>query len=84
MSSSLCSEKLDMSHLATKDAIRLCRDTEDIKTILALTHHQDPTVRQRALKEICPCRVKDDIDQFWQRVVEMVDDSADNVREQVC
>lgn len=72
-----------MTQIATKDALRLCRETEDIKTILALTTHVDPAVRQRALKEICPCRVKDDIDQFWQRVVEMIDDPADNVREQV-
>ncbi|CAF4261946.1 unnamed protein product, partial [Adineta steineri] len=34
-------------------------------------------------KEICPCRVKDDIDLFWERVIEMIDDPADNVREQV-
>ena len=73
-----------MNHLASKDALRLCRDTEDIKTILALTHHDDPVVRQRALKEICPCRVKVDIDQFWQRVLEMIDDPVDKVREQVC
>ncbi len=81
MSSS--SDKLEMNNIATKDAIRLCRDTEDIQTILALTTHVDPIVRQRALKEICPCRVKDDIDQFWNRVLEMIDDPADNVREQV-
>ena len=77
------SEKLEMNTIASKDAIRLCRDTEDIKTILALTTHVDPIVRQRALKEICPCRVKDDIDQFWERVLEMINDPADNVREQV-
>ncbi|UJR09805.1 hypothetical protein I4U23_014031 [Adineta vaga] len=81
MSSS--SESLEISQISTKDAMRLCRETEDIKTILALTNHTDPAVRQRALKEICPCRVKDDIDQFWERVLEMIDDPADNVREQV-
>ena len=72
-----------LAALPSKDALRLCRETEDIPTILALTHHQDPVVRQRALKEICPCRVKEDIDQFWKRVLEMIDDPADNVREQV-
>jgi len=77
------SDKLEMNNIATKDAIRLCRDTEDIQTILALTNHVDPIVRQRALKEICPCRVKDDIDLFWERVLEMIDDPADNVRDQV-
>lgn len=73
-----------MTSIATQDALRLCRETEDIKTILELTKHVDPVVRKRALKEICPCRVKDDIDVFWERVIEMIDDPADNVREQVC
>ncbi|CAF1206035.1 unnamed protein product [Rotaria sordida] len=72
-----------MSNLPRNDALRLCRETEDIKTILELTNHVDPIVRQRALREICPCRVKDDIDAFWERVMEMIDDPADNVREQV-
>ena len=72
-----------MNNLQTKDALRLCRETENIQTILALTNHSDPIVRQRALKEICPCRVKDDIDLFWERVIEMIDDPADKVREQV-
>ncbi|CAF2756035.1 unnamed protein product [Rotaria sp. Silwood2] len=81
MSSSL--DKLEMNNLPSKDALRLCRETEDIKTILVLTTHVDPIVRKRALKEICPCRVKEDIDVFWERVMEMIDDPADNVREQV-
>jgi hypothetical protein len=76
-------EQVQMNNIATKDALRLCRETEDIQTILALTTHVDPIVRQRALKEICPCRVKDDIDLFWERVLEMINDPADNVRDQV-
>ena len=72
-----------MTDLSTKDALRLCQDTEDIQTILSLTQHNDPIVRKRALKEICPCRVKEDIDLFWKRVLEMINDPADMVREQV-
>ena len=77
------SEELAIHCLPTKEALRLCRDTADITTIISLTHHVDPIVRQRALKEICPCRVKDDIDLFWARVIEMIGDPADSVREQV-
>ena len=40
-------------------------------------------VRQKALREMCPCRVKIDIDDFWVRVFEMLDDPAVNVRQQV-
>jgi vesicle coat complex subunit len=79
----MSSEKCEMNNIPRKDALRLCHETQDIKTILALTAHDDPIVRQRALKEICPCRVKDDIDLFWERVLEMITDPADNVREQV-
>lgn len=77
------SDQVDIRTIQSKDALRLCRETEDIQTIIELTNHVDPIVRQRALKEICPCRVKDDIDLFWQRVLEMINDPADNVREQV-
>lgn len=32
---------------------------------------------------MCPCRVKDDLTDFWNRVLEMIDDEAVNVRAQV-
>jgi DNA-binding Xre family transcriptional regulator len=38
-------------------------------TIIALTKHKDARVRKRALKELCPCRVKDDVAAFWERVL---------------
>ena len=72
-----------MSNLEYKEALRLCQSTSDIDTIIDLTKHEHPQVRQRALKEICPCRVKLDIDDFWKRVLEMLDDPATNVRHQV-
>jgi hypothetical protein len=43
--------------------------------VLALTTHASPAVRVRALKEMCPCRVKGDIARFWDRVLEMTDDA---------
>ena len=69
--------------LKQSEALRLCKDTTDIDVIIALTKHEKPVVRQRALREMCPCRVKEDIDDFWIRVVQMVEDPADNVRQQV-
>ena len=42
--------------------------------VLALTTHAVPAVRVRALKEMCPCRVKGDIARFWDRVLEMTHD----------
>ncbi|OWF50926.1 uncharacterized protein LOC110449844 [Mizuhopecten yessoensis] len=72
-----------MSDLHEKEAIRLCRSTTTIETIVDLTRHASPQVRQAALKEMCPCRVKKDHDDFWKRVLEMIDDEATNVRFQV-
>ena len=71
------------SKLEWREAMRLCKDTTDIDVIIELTHHENPQVRQRALKEMCPCRVKDDIDEFWRRVLAMTEDPAQNVRQQV-
>ncbi|VDI74834.1 uncharacterized protein [Mytilus edulis] len=73
----------EISKLPVTEAMRLCRDTTTIETIIELTKHSHPQVRQRALKEMCPCRVKKDHDDFWKRVLEMVDDEAVNVRQQV-
>lgn len=69
--------------LCESEAIRLCEKTTIIETIISLTKHKSARVRQRALKEMCPCRVKDDLTEFWERVMEMIDDEAANVRYQV-
>jgi len=71
------------SKLPSKAALSRCVKTTDIDEIIELTHHEDPAVRQRALKEMCPCRVKNDLTDFWKRVLEMKSDPADNVRQQV-
>lgn len=42
--------------------------------VLALTTHAAAAVRVRALKEMCPCRVKGDIARFWDRVLDMTHD----------
>ena len=72
-----------MSNLPYKEALRMCKETTDIDMIIDLTKHEHPQVRQVALREMCPCRVKTDISDFWRRVLEMIDDPAPNVRYQV-
>lgn len=73
----------DYSKLKANTAKKLCVETTDINVIIALSKHPDPQVRKASLKEMCPCRVKDDLDDFWKRVIEMVDDESSLVREQV-
>lgn len=68
--------------LTEKDALRLCRETTDIDTIVELTKHTSPNVRRTALREMCPCRVKDDLTEFWNRVLEMRHDEDPKVRYQ--
>lgn len=75
--------KLPPQELSRGSALSLCRQTTDINDVIALSHHPDALVRQRALREMCPCRVKNDLSEFWERVVEMRDDPAENVRQQV-
>merc|ERR1712047_232801 len=70
--------------LSQGEALRLCSNTSDINVIIELSRHESPLVRVKALKEICPCRVKEDIPEFWARVVEMLDDDDVAVRRQVC
>ena len=40
----------------------------DEDLIISLTKHEDARIRKRALKELCPCHVKDDVPAFWERV----------------
>ncbi len=73
----------EINNLKQVEAIQLCQKTEDIDTILALTKHQNGMVRKKSLFQMCPCRVKGDINLFWERILEMVDDPDPIVRDQV-
>ena len=57
--------------------------SENIKNQIKLTLSENPKERLSALKEMCPCNVKNDIDLFWNRIFEMVYDKNDDVRWQV-
>lgn len=51
-----------------KELISICKNTDDIDTILEYTHHEDNDVRLEACKQLCPCKVQKDIEVFWDRV----------------
>ena len=40
-------------------------------------------VRLKAIQQMCPCRVKDDVPEFWDRLFELATDSDPKVRYQV-
>ena len=50
---------------------------------LALTHDPEPRVRQAALENLCPCHLRSDRPEVWERVFEMACDANVGVRKQV-
>ncbi|WAR27863.1 hypothetical protein MAR_013567 [Mya arenaria] len=75
--------EIEIIDLGEGEALRLCEKTTIIDTIISLTKHKSARVRQRALKEMCPCHVKEDLTEFWDRVLDMVGDESPVVRYQV-
>ena len=67
----------------SREKLKKVNETEDIDEIIELSKDADAAVRARAVRTICPCRVMDKIDAFWNRVLEMTDDEDEAVRENV-
>ncbi len=55
----------------------------EIDRALALTHDPEPRVRQAALMNLCPCRLRADVPEVWERVFELANDPDPKVRGQV-
>ena len=55
---------------------------ETILEYLQRTHDPDPRKRKAALKDLCPCHVRADIPQLWDRIFEMLSDEEGCVRDQ--
>lgn len=56
---------------------------EEIGRALSLSHHIEPRVRQAALMNLCPCHLRGDPPEVWERVFEMAGDADTGVRKQV-
>jgi hypothetical protein len=55
----------------------------DVDQARADTHSADPRTRIRALHALCPCQLKADYPDVWDRVLEMVSDADPKVRAHV-
>jgi vesicle coat complex subunit len=80
------SETLSSSSSATDAALEACsllNESEDVIAILKRSRSTNPVERKAALRSMCPCKVKREIDPFWVRIVEMCNDPDDSVRYQV-
>ncbi len=51
-----------------------------IEQLLEKTHHPDVKTRRRALLSLCPCHVRANSPEVWDRFLEMRDDSDTGVR----
>jgi len=65
------------------DLKRQAQETQSVDEIIELSKHENPEVRLCAVKQLCPCRVQEDIDKFWNRLFEMVEDEDPRVRYQI-
>jgi HEAT repeat protein len=56
---------------------------EGLDALLELTRDSDPRTRRRAVRELCPCAVRSDVPEIWDRVIEMQTDPDSRVRSHV-
>lgn len=61
----------------------ICRNTDDIDVVLSYTGSEDDDVRLEAVKQLCPCKVLKDIEEFWERVFQLANDSDVRIRKRV-
>jgi HEAT repeat protein len=55
-------------------------DSAPLTALIDRTRDEDPRIRRAALRELCPCDLKRNLDPAWDRVLEMVDDPDASVR----
>jgi hypothetical protein len=53
---------------------------DEIDALLELTADSNPAVRAQAVQSLCPCHVRRNDPRVWDRVLELVDDPALEVR----
>ncbi len=54
--------------------------SEDIEQALEQSFDQDPKKRRSALQHLCPCHVRADVPEIWERLFEMQSDPDTTVR----
>jgi HEAT repeat protein len=59
------------------------RSDSQVDELVGLTYDQDPKVRKVALTNLCPCHVRAEFPDAWDRILEMVGDPDPLVRSAV-
>ncbi len=73
----------DQSVQFKKALMKLAEESLSFTEVLVLTYNEDENIRCKALQRLCPCRVGDEYEQFWNRIFEMVEDPSPKIRYQV-
>lgn len=58
----------------------MCEET--IADYLLRTENPNPKKRKQALKDLCPCHVRADIPELWERIFQLLSDEEGIVRDQ--
>ncbi len=58
-------------------------EEDGITEALRLTYDPDPKVRAHAVNDLCPCRLKTDYPEVWDRLLSMTSDESPIVRSHV-
>jgi len=61
---------------------RLQDNTFSTEEFIKDTFNEDVRCRRKALQDICPCRVKAKVEEFWTRIIELSEDEDPLVRYQ--
>lgn len=55
---------------------------ESYQDYIKRTFDPDPKKRKQALKDLCPCHVRADIPELWDRIFDCLNDEEGSVRDQ--
>ncbi len=55
----------------------------EVDALLERTRSENPRERSRALRDLCPCKIRVNVEAVWRRVLEMASDPEPRVRSMV-
>ena len=77
-----CSQSKAQLEMNKEGSLRIESGLTTVDDYINWTYHRNPQERRKALKELCPCHVRADLDQIWERILECTNDPDPLVRDQ--